>query len=240
MGRALPQLPLRRHGLWPHLRKLDINIVIIFLILSSCYRRLRIPLPRVSPVRTRSMGRALPQLPVRRHQLWTHLRKLDINIIVFFLILSASYWCIRLPLPRFSPVRTRSMGRTLSQLPLRRHRSWPHLRKLDINIIKIFLFSAPVTGVYVFHYHVLAQYAQEAWVELYHNYLYVDTAYGHTSGSYGVGSNAAAIELQQGDTVFLDIKHHDSYLYGAQDEVYCTFTGYLIKPTSTVHPVVGK
>ena len=99
---------------------------------------------------------------------------------------------------------------------------------------------APVDGLYVFHYHVLAQLGKQVWVELYHNYRYVNTAYGHTTGSYGVGSNAAALELTSGDVVFLDIKHHDSYIYGAFDDVYATFTGYLIAQLANYHPVIGK
>ncbi|KAK3083518.1 hypothetical protein FSP39_024580 [Pinctada imbricata] len=109
-------------------------------------------------------------------------------------------------------------------------------QKYDINTG---IFTAPVTGVYVFHYHVLAQYAQEVWVELMHNYHYVNTAYGHTAGSYGVGSNAAVIELTSGDQVYLDIGKHDSFLYGGTDEVYCTFSGYLLAPLPNFHPVVG-
>jgi hypothetical protein len=100
-------------------------------------------------------------------------------------------------------------------------------------------FTAPTSGVYAFHYHVLAQNAQEAWVELYHNYIYVNSMYGHTSGSYGPGSNSAVLDLVAGDTVYLDIKHHDSFLYGGGDEVYSTFSGYLLFPTASHHPVVG-
>lgn len=35
-----------------------------------------------------------------------------------------------------------------------------------------------------------------------HNYIYVNSLYGHTSGSYGPGSNSAVLELVAGDTVF--------------------------------------
>uniref|UniRef100_K1PUS5 Complement C1q-like protein 2 n=1 Tax=Magallana gigas TaxID=29159 RepID=K1PUS5_MAGGI len=96
-----------------------------------------------------------------------------------------------------------------------------------------------VGGIYAFHYHALTQQGQEAWVELYHNYIYVNSLYGHTSGSYGPGSNSAVLELVAGDTVYLDIKHHDSFLYGGGDEVYSTFSGYLLSPIDSHHPVVG-
>lgn len=61
-----------------------------------------------------------------------------------------------------------------------------------------------------------------------HNYIYVNSLYGHTSGSYGPGSNSAVLGLVAGDTVYLDIKLHDSFLYGGGDEVYSTFSGYLL------------
>ncbi|XP_061178742.1 uncharacterized protein LOC133187402 [Saccostrea echinata] len=101
------------------------------------------------------------------------------------------------------------------------------------------VFTAPISGIYAFHYHVLAQQGKEAWVELYHNYKYINSLYGHTSGSYGPGGNSATLELVAGDTVFLDIQHHDSFLYGGGDEVYSTFSGYLLSPTASHHPVVG-
>lgn len=95
------------------------------------------------------------------------------------------------------------------------------------------VFTASVGGLYAFHYHALAQSGQEVWVELYHNYIYVNSLYGHTSGSYGPGSNSAVLELVAGDTVYLDIKHHDSFLYGGGDEVYSTFSGYLLSPINS-------
>ncbi|XP_062619536.1 complement C1q tumor necrosis factor-related protein 4-like [Saccostrea cucullata] len=100
-------------------------------------------------------------------------------------------------------------------------------------------FTASVGGIYAFHYHALGQKGQEVWMELYHNYIYVNSLYSHTSGSYGPGSNSAVLELVAGDTVYLDIKHHDTYLYGGGDEVYSTFSGYLLSPISSTHPVVG-
>ncbi|XP_062576236.1 uncharacterized protein LOC134238128 [Saccostrea cucullata] len=101
------------------------------------------------------------------------------------------------------------------------------------------VFTAPVAGIYVFHYHALAQQDKAEWVELYHNYIYINSLYAHTSGEFGSGSNSAALELDVGDTVYLDIQHRGSYLYGSTDQIYCTFSGYLLSPISRHNPVVG-
>lgn len=83
-------------------------------------------------------------------------------------------------------------------------------------------FSWIYTCIYALHYHALAKQGQEAWV------IYVNSLYGNTSGRYGPGSNSAVLELVAGDTVYLDINHHYSFLYGGGDEVYSTFSGYLL------------
>ncbi|XP_061179366.1 uncharacterized protein LOC133187991 [Saccostrea echinata] len=101
------------------------------------------------------------------------------------------------------------------------------------------VFTAPVAGIYVFHYHALTQNDKAEWVELYHNYIYVNSLYAHTSGGYGSGSNSAALELDVGDTVYLDIQHRGSFLYGGSDNIYCTFSGYLLSPIARHNPVVG-
>lgn len=79
------------------------------------------------------------------------------------------------------------------------------------------------------NYH--AQQGLEIWVELYHS------LYDHISEIYGPRNNFAVLELVAG--VLMDIKHHDSFLYGGGDEVYSTFSGYLLSPIDSIHPVVG-
>jgi hypothetical protein len=90
------------------------------------------------------------------------------------------------------------------------------------------MFVAKVPGIYVFHFHALAQQNEEVWLELYHNYIYVNSLYGHSTNGWAGGSNTATLELSMGDTVYVDMKDHSSTLYGAGDEIYCTFSGYLL------------
>ncbi|XP_062587135.1 uncharacterized protein LOC134248757 [Saccostrea cucullata] len=102
------------------------------------------------------------------------------------------------------------------------------------------IFTAPVAGIYAFHYHALAQRALSEWVELYHNKMYVNSLYAHAAGGYGPGSNSAVLELDVGDTVYLTMQNHGSYLYGGSDNnIYCTFSGYLLSPTALHGAVIG-
>ena len=64
------------------------------------------------------------------------------------------------------------------------------------------------------------------WLELYKNNEIVVSIYAHTLGDYADTGNAAILELEIGDTVY--VKARDQYnviLYGASDEIYTTFTG---------------
>ena len=100
-------------------------------------------------------------------------------------------------------------------------------------------FTARVGGVYVFHFHALSHSDKPIWIDLYHNFIYVNSIYGHVPSGYVTGSNSASLELLQGDEVYLDIKSHDTALYGTPDQIYCTFSGYLLAPLSPHLPVIG-
>ncbi|CAC5380908.1 Protein FAM160A1,FTS and Hook-interacting protein,UPF0518 protein CPIJ015043,FTS and Hook-interacting protein homolog [Mytilus coruscus] len=89
-------------------------------------------------------------------------------------------------------------------------------------------FTAKYSGIYVFHFHALSHSDKAIWIDLYHNFIYVNSIYGHVPSGYVTGSNSASLELLQGDEVFLDIKSHDTALYGVPTEIYCTFSGYLL------------
>lgn len=98
-------------------------------------------------------------------------------------------------------------------------------------------FIAPVSGLYEFNYHALGKLNGKIWLELFRNYRYVNSLYSHTPGHYATAGNAAVIELDAGDIVF--VKAHGSVdLYGANDEVYCTFTGYLLSPIGSTE-IIG-
>ena len=102
------------------------------------------------------------------------------------------------------------------------------------------VFTAPQTGIYVFHFHALAEISSVIWLELFHNYRYVESLYGYSGGEWGSGSNAAVLKLTSGDVVYVQTRpDHNIYLYGKPHQVYCTFSGYLLTQISTVFPVIG-
>ena len=100
------------------------------------------------------------------------------------------------------------------------------------------VFTAKVAGLYVFHYHGLAQQDEEVWLELFHNFIYINSLYGHAAHGWAGGSNTATVQMAVGDTVYVDMKDHSTKMYGDANEVYCTFTGYLLAPMNA-NPVVG-
>jgi len=101
------------------------------------------------------------------------------------------------------------------------------------------VFTCRYSGIYVFHYHALSQLDKPVYIDLYHNYLYVDSLYGHNPGGYAAGSNTAVIELLSGDTVYLDESSYNSWEYGGIYEVYSTFSGYFLAPQFNYHAVIG-
>lgn len=101
------------------------------------------------------------------------------------------------------------------------------------------VFTAKVAGVYVFNFHSLAQQDEEVWLELYHNMQYVNSLYGHAPHGWAGGSNTAALMLNVGDTVYVNMKDTNTMIYGATDEIYSTFSGYLLTPMHGGGAIVG-
>lgn len=92
-------------------------------------------------------------------------------------------------------------------------------------------FTAKESGVYVFHFHALSRSDAHIWVDLYHDYHYIDSLYGGSDDEYATGSNTAALNLVAGDIVFLKSRQPSNSYYGAPDQVYCTFSGYKLDTT---------
>lgn len=63
---------------------------------------------------------------------------------------------------------------------------------------------------------------------LYHNYHYIDSLFGGSDEEFATESNAAALNLVAENTVFLKSKRSTKSYYGAPDQVYCTFSGYIL------------
>ncbi|XP_046377715.1 complement C1q-like protein 4 [Haliotis rufescens] len=93
-------------------------------------------------------------------------------------------------------------------------------------------FTCPAAGTYVFQFHGLTESDGSIWMELFKNNAYVISAYSHSANDYGAASNAIVLQLAVGDVVHLQ-GHGDVYLYGASDEVYATFNGFLLYPAKS-------
>ncbi|XP_011442511.2 complement C1q-like protein 4 isoform X1 [Magallana gigas] len=105
-------------------------------------------------------------------------------------------------------------------------------------------FRCPTSGVYVFQFHSVANQDKTIWTELWHNGYYICSMYGHTSSDYASGGNSVVLRLTKGDEVY--VKAVDptngaaTNMYGASDEVYSTFSGYMVAPVYEEFPsVVG-
>ncbi|KAL3854209.1 hypothetical protein ACJMK2_013487 [Sinanodonta woodiana] len=88
-------------------------------------------------------------------------------------------------------------------------------------------FTAPVNGIYIFHFFSLADKDSEIWQELYHNNDYVCALYGLTPSEFAAAGNTAIVLLRSGDIVQIKARKTNK-LYGENDQVYSTFSGALI------------
>ncbi|KAJ8320828.1 hypothetical protein KUTeg_002415 [Tegillarca granosa] len=105
------------------------------------------------------------------------------------------------------------------------------------------LFRCPQSGVYVFEINSLSHQDKTVWLQLYKNYNYVISTYGHSASDYGSAGNSVVLKLAKNDEVYVkavDPKNGAATsIYGASDEVYSTFSGYLLSPVFEEYPVVG-
>ncbi|VDI04506.1 Hypothetical predicted protein [Mytilus galloprovincialis] len=91
------------------------------------------------------------------------------------------------------------------------------------------IFTSPRTGTYVFMYYALAQQNKQLQLDLYRNDDYIVGSYAHVTSDYGSVSNSVILGLDEKDTVHIKA-HTDDYLYGQPDEIYTSFTGFLLVP----------
>ncbi|KAL4217357.1 hypothetical protein ACF0H5_023808 [Mactra antiquata] len=102
------------------------------------------------------------------------------------------------------------------------------------------VFTAPEPGLYGFQFHTLAHLDKSTWLELYQNGAYIASAYSHTDNDYATGGNSVVLKLAQGDTVQIKAVDNsygtDTNMYGQPNEIYSTFSGYLLAPISSEMP----
>lgn len=89
-------------------------------------------------------------------------------------------------------------------------------------------FTSKTHGVYAFNYHALADEDDIVAIDLYHNDVYINSIYGHQVKGWAGGSNSAMLELKVHDTVYLYMSNYTTSLDNQPNEVYTTFSGYMI------------
>jgi hypothetical protein len=90
------------------------------------------------------------------------------------------------------------------------------------------VFTAPKGGLYVFHLHALSPPAKEVFLQLYHNSECLVSAYASVQGSLSHGANSILLKLKKNDQVYVKTGRQ-SHFYCNPNDVYGTFTGYLIE-----------
>ncbi|KAH9492054.1 Complement C1q-like protein 3 [Bulinus truncatus] len=91
------------------------------------------------------------------------------------------------------------------------------------------IFTSPTAGIYVFYVNILTQQTKRVLLRLYQNNEYKLSLYERDSTYFGSTAMSIVLELKQQDTVYLK-SLKDSYMYGAEDDIYTTFTGFLLYP----------
>ncbi|XP_003454798.2 complement C1q-like protein 3 [Oreochromis niloticus] len=92
------------------------------------------------------------------------------------------------------------------------------------------IFTAPVSGVYFFTIFSHAGGRHETWLHLYKNNEVILHIHDHPSTDPADnGGNAAFLQLQQGDTVYVRLKAN-THVYKAR--TVTTFSGFLVKQNS--------
>ncbi|XP_052266334.1 uncharacterized protein LOC127868529 [Dreissena polymorpha] len=101
------------------------------------------------------------------------------------------------------------------------------------------VFVVPVTGIYEFHYHCLSRANSAMTLALYRGNSVVNGFLNILNAVHAFSAgNAAVLELKGGETISLRAYvHHNLNLIGASDEVYCTFSGYMLHSTGPI--VIG-
>lgn len=101
------------------------------------------------------------------------------------------------------------------------------------------VFTAPVSGLYVFFTSVLADHNREVWCNLVVNNVVKTSVYARgTDGRHDQGSQMIVTQLQQGDDVAIQNYEVDDAIYGSTF-FYSTFSGFLLLQNDDVNTIVG-
>lgn len=96
-------------------------------------------------------------------------------------------------------------------------------------------FTAPKNGIYAFHIHAYDSNTDQAmWLELKKNQDLLVSISGYNSHSSA--GNSVIVFLSQGEHISVRARPNQEFsLFGKADQVYATFTGYLIGEMTQSH-----
>ncbi|XP_013398186.1 complement C1q tumor necrosis factor-related protein 6 [Lingula anatina] len=94
------------------------------------------------------------------------------------------------------------------------------------------IFTAPMSGVFVFHFHAINYHTKRLYLWLVHNGKRINSGYAHPTQHYATGSNSAALHLTEGDRVWIELENGYG-LHNHPGENHSTFTGYLLYPENS-------
>ncbi|XP_045162553.2 uncharacterized protein LOC123527267 [Mercenaria mercenaria] len=100
-------------------------------------------------------------------------------------------------------------------------------------------FVAPASGVYEFNYHGRTSTGSSIYLRLMHNQRYINSIYDNIPGHHATAGNAAVLEVVGGDEVRIESTGITNKLYGDRNEIYCTFSGYLLHAITPGEIIVG-
>ncbi|KAK7111797.1 hypothetical protein V1264_011372 [Littorina saxatilis] len=88
------------------------------------------------------------------------------------------------------------------------------------------MFTCPQSGLYQFHVHAFPIRGLRLWMSLYLKDIPIISVYAESQSS---GGHSVVVFVNKGDTVYVAAKV-PSKMYGGSNDIYTTFTGYLISP----------
>ncbi|XP_048774716.1 complement C1q tumor necrosis factor-related protein 1-like isoform X2 [Ostrea edulis] len=93
------------------------------------------------------------------------------------------------------------------------------------------VFTCPNAGTYAFLVHGVSTATSQLNLDLYRNNNYTVSVFAHARNGYASGHQSIVLQLDEQDMVFVQGRGVNS-LYGANHEVYSTFSGYLVVPAA--------
>ncbi|XP_062616330.1 complement C1q-like protein 4 isoform X1 [Saccostrea cucullata] len=91
------------------------------------------------------------------------------------------------------------------------------------------VFTCPNAGTYSFLVYGVSTATSQLNLDIYQNSNYTVSVFAHVRNGYASGHQTVVLQLDEQDTVFVQARGVNS-MFGAHNEVYSTFSGFMIVP----------